>query len=294
MKNSSLRVLTRFRLVLIVVLLFGLILVPMNSVAAAGVRYAKPTATGTGDCLSWVNACTLQNALTNASSGDETWVMQGTHTAGTARTATFLLKSGVAVYGGFAGTETARDARNYKTNVTTLSGEIGAAGTSDNAYHVVTGSGTNGTTILDGFTITAGNADQFTDPNHCGGGMYNSAGSPMLENVTFSGNFAYIGGGMANYNSSNPFLKNVTFSGNSADNGGGIYNSAGSPILENVTFSGNSSYWGGAMANIHSSPILTNVILWGNTAYSGAQSYNDSTSTATITNNRANVVGKFH
>jgi hypothetical protein len=58
---------------------------------AAGIRYATPV--GSGDCTSWANACTLQTALTGASSGDEIWAAAGTHkpTAGAERSATFQL-----------------------------------------------------------------------------------------------------------------------------------------------------------------------------------------------------------
>jgi len=185
----------------------------------------------------------LQAALTGSAFGDEIWAAAGTYkpTAGTDRTATFQLIEGVAVYGGFAGVETARDQRNPATNVTILSGDIGAAGNSDNSYHVVTG--VTGAT-LDGFTITAGTADAH------GGGMYNYSSSPTLTNVTFSGNSsANEGGGMYNYSSS-PTLTNVTFSGNTADNGGG---------MENYN---------------KSSPQIRNTIFWGNTASIGAQIYN--------------------
>ncbi len=53
---------------------------------AAVISYAKPAATGTGDCLSWANACTLQTALTEAIFG-EVWVAAGTHKPGAARRA---------------------------------------------------------------------------------------------------------------------------------------------------------------------------------------------------------------
>jgi hypothetical protein len=270
---------------------------------AAWIWYTKPG--GTGDCSSWANACTLQTALTDAVSGDEIWAAAGTYkpTTGADRTATFQLKDGVALYGGFAGkvTETHRTDRNPATNLTTLSGDIGTAGVnSDNSVHVVKGA--TGAT-LDGFTITAGNNANGTFPNDRGGGMYNSYSSPTLTNVTFSGNSAIYGGGMYNGYSS-PTLTNVTFSGNSAQQGGGMYNGYSSPVLINVTFSGNSATnGGGGLYNDHSSPTLTNVtfsgnlatnggggmyngyssspqirntILWGNTAPSGAQIYNDS------------------
>jgi len=251
-------------ILLVVVSILALTLSPLGikPVRAATTRYAAPGATGAGDCASWATACTLQTALTNAGSGDEIWVAAGTHkpTTGTDRAATFQLKS-VSIYGGFAGTETARNQRDFTANVTILSGEIGAAGNGDNSYHVVTGA--DGAT-LDGFTITAGNANG-SSPNDSGGGMYNDSDSPMLTNIIFGGNSATnYGGGMWNTTRSLA-LTNVTFSGNSATDGGGMYNDTGSPALTDVTFSGNStSGAGGGMYYSAGSSALTNVTFSGN------------------------------
>ena len=64
---------------------------------ASSVLYVQPG--GTGGCSSWADACGLQTALTDAVAGDEIWVAEGTYkpTSGTDRTATFQLKSGVAL-----------------------------------------------------------------------------------------------------------------------------------------------------------------------------------------------------
>jgi len=208
----------------------ALILAPVSPAHAAGVRYAAPSAMGSGNCSSWANACTLQTALAGAASGDEIWVKMGVHYPGSNRTDTFTLKNGVALYGGFAGTETSRDQRDWQANLTILSGDIDQNDTNtdgnyiaetwddiqgNNAYHVVTGNGSNNTAVLDGFIITAGQANG-SFPHYYGGGMYNSSSNPTLTNVTFSGNSATFGGGMYNNNNSNPTLTNVTFSGNSA------------------------------------------------------------------------------
>jgi len=195
---------TRQKLILttisILTLLAGTVLVPARSARAqTSIRYAKPGTTGAGDCSSWVDACTLQTALTGAASIDEIWVMQGTHTPGTARTDTFQLISGLAVYGGFVGTETALGQRNPTAYPTILSGDIGTIGdNTDNIYHVVTGSGTDSTAILDGFTIDAGSANG-PYPDGIDGGMYNDGGSPTLANITFSNN---VGGNAANWRNS--------------------------------------------------------------------------------------------
>src|SRR5262249_39547213 len=154
------------------------------------------------------------------------------------RAISFVLDAGVAVYGGFAGTETQLSQRDWVHHVTTLSGDIGKAGDStDNSYHVVHSSGLDKTAVLDGFTLTARNPNG-TEPHVSGGGLYTLNSSPTLTNVTFSSNSATsYGGGMYNANSS-PALTNVTFSGNSATSGGGMDNEASSsPALTNVTFS---------------------------------------------------------
>jgi hypothetical protein len=257
---------------------------------ASRTLYVDGDASGANDGLSWANAFTdLQSALTFADAGDEIWVAEGTYkpTSGTDRSATFQLKSGVGLYGGFAGTETSRDQRDWVAHPTLLSGDIGAVDDgSDNSYHVLTGSGTDATAILDGFTVTGGHANGGSWPDFVGGGMYNDSGSPTLTNVTFSGNVANNdGGGMGNNNSS-PRLTNVTFSGNSAGNdGGGMGNNNSSPTLVNVTFSGNSaSNDGGGMGNSDGSPTLVNVTFSGNSANNDGGGMGNSDGSPTLTN----------
>ncbi|MFN8473345.1 MAG: choice-of-anchor Q domain-containing protein [Anaerolineae bacterium] len=233
----------------------------------------------------WANAYpTLTAALAQANacaSVTQIWVAQGTYkpTSGTDRSATFQLKNNLAVYGGFTSGQSSLSQRNANpaTNNTVLSGDLNGddganfANHGENSYNVVTGSGTDGTAILDGFTVSGGDANNSSlgCPAACGGGMYNDNGSPTLTNVTFSGNSATTGGGILN-NYGSPTLTNVAFSGNSATTGGGILNIIGSPTLTNVTFSGNSAYDGGAMFNSGGNPTLTNVTFSGNTAQGGS------------------------
>jgi predicted outer membrane repeat protein len=245
---------------------------------SATILYVKPG--GSGFCTSWAEACELQAALLEADPGEEIWVQAGvyTPTSGADRTATFHLESGVAIYGGFAGTETERAQRDWETNVTILSGDIGVADdNSDNSYHVVTGSGVNVTAVLDGFIIIDGNANGGSNADY-GGGMYNNAGSPRLANLIFFDNSAvYAGGGMVNLAGSNPTLTDVAFSDNSANRGGGMYSATSSNSeLENVTFSSNSADIGGGMYNTGSNPELENVTFSSNTAIYGGGVYNTS------------------
>jgi predicted outer membrane repeat protein len=230
----------------------------------------------------WETAATnLQDVLILAHPLDQIWVSQGTYTPDTGndqtagdRASTFQLKSGIALYGGFQGLETDLTDRNPSIYSTILSGDLlqndGAnfANNSDNAHHVVTGSGTDNTAILDGFTITAGNANGGGNSGNKGGALYNSTGSPTLTNCILSGNSAYNEGGAIYNVSSSPTLTHCILSGNSSGSfGGAIYNEDSSPTLTNCSFSGNLASSGGAIYNFGSSPTLTHCSLSDNTAY---------------------------
>jgi PKD repeat protein len=213
------------------VVVLGLLLSPWLAAPRLGeparaqggtVWYVKPAATG--NCLSWATACELQTALTASAAGDQIRVAAGTYkpTTGTDRSATFLMRAGVGIYGGFAGTETSRDQRNPNpaTNGTVLSGDIGIPNNSDdNVYHVVSSSGVTETAVLDGFTINGGNANGPASSDDSGGGMYNyNSSSPTLANVAFSGNTGGSGGGMANFGpASAPSLYNSILWANSSE-----------------------------------------------------------------------------
>lgn len=235
-----------------------------------GPYYVNVAAAGSGDCQSWGSACTLQTALSSVSSGDEIWAKQGTHlpTSGSDRSISFSLVNGVGLYGGFDGTETARDQRDPAAHMTTLCGDIGASGTmTDNSYHVVYSSLVEPTTVLDGFTITDGNANYGNNYNDLGAGMLNNHSSPTVSNVSFTNNQAYRGGGMANIYTSAPQLLNLTFFNNHADtdHGGGLWNFQSSPSITNATFTGNMAKYGAAISNMdNSNPVFKNITVKGN------------------------------
>ncbi len=240
------------------------------------IYYVDDTAAGLNNGTSWVNAYTsLQSALTSASiAGTEIWVAAGTYkpTTTTTRTIAFALKNNIAIYGGFAGSETFRHQRDKSANETILSGDIGTIGTwTDNSYHVVTGNSTDGTAVLSDVTIKDGRADAGGDADK-GGGILITAGSPTISNVRFLHNYGYNhGGGIAiQVTTTNPTrVINCTFSGNSSNaNGAGIavFNGAKATIV-NSTFTGNNAP-AGALTVFTAGTVVTarNIILYGNTS----------------------------
>ena len=228
-----------------------------TAAGAATTLCVKPVPAGTG-C--WATAYTeLQLALAAAGSGDEIWVAAGTYkpTASADRTISFAMKNGVGVYGGFNGTETLRSQRDPVANATVLSGDIGAAGSgADNSFHVVTSDGSvTSSGVLDGFTITAGQADGNPASNQeRGGGIWINGGSPSFANLIVTGNSALDQGGGIRVTSASPTIltsqivsNSVPFSGA----GAGIYSGGGSSvylqscILRSNVISGASTGGGG-------------------------------------------------
>jgi len=283
------------------------------------VIYVDADALGANDGSSWADAYNyIQDALMMALDGDEIRVAQGVYKPdqfvlsdrpSRGREETFQLKNGVTLKGGYAGFgEPDPNVRNVKRFETILSGDLnaddGPSGTNvgDNSRHVVTGSGTDDTAIIDGVTITAGYADgidgEFPFVNN-GAGMYNENGSPTLINCTFTQNivvlydYEYGGLGAAIYNlHSRPVIKNCTFRGNSTGGGhGAVYSESSSPMISDCTFQDNegggiefqyetraavsrcsfignvSGYGSGINCEYGSSPAIGDCVFIGNTAW---------------------------
>lgn len=227
---------TTYRKIIAVLILLSCV----NSLFAQGKTYyvkADSEITTSGnDGLSWDKAITLTEALRQARAGDEIWVKGYEDITGHIYKAPkdgFVLPSGVAMYGGFAGDE------NNKNNLptgrhkyqmkyqTALVGDIDTndkasqqliiypenTTRTDNAIHVltlqmgVTQDNTNDgnkPTIVSGFLIAAGNASgENTSANGRGGGIYvvnnsndNNAGSRYfrISQCNFANNYGMRGG----------------------------------------------------------------------------------------------------
>ena len=200
------------------------------------------------DGTSWATAYRhLACALPNESSSVEVWIARGIYVPGTLGDNSFQLRNTVDLYGGFVGTETSRSQRpqfvqpssvNFDaSSYTVLSGDVngdddrvGFTNIHDNVNHVLTGTGVNVPTLLDGLVVSGGNADTSNPNDAVGGGLLNRDGSLTLSNMAFVANGAYNGAGIAHF-SSELRLTNVKFLGNQAVNsGGGIYVQNGSVI----------------------------------------------------------------
>ncbi len=243
---------------------------------------------------SWATAYrNLQTALSAAPTNAEIWVAQGIYKPTTTidRTISFNIPSGRMLFGGFVGTETTQSQRDFRANPTILSGEIGSSATvDDNSYHIVTFFAANNATILDGFTIIAGNANltsfgTYPPPsptvqpitiNDGGGVSLDNGSSPVVINCKIISNRAVFGGGLFATNNSNPTIKNTIFMGNEATFGGATYHLGSNPIYQEILMAGNKAT-GGAMYNNGSNPIITNATITGNGGISGTVFNSNST-----------------
>jgi predicted outer membrane repeat protein len=225
---------------------------------------------GSGKGASWADATgSLSWALANAKPGVQVWVAEGTYSpVGGGRNASFNIPAKVQVLGGFKGFESNASERNPSVNKTILSGEIGTPGIADNTFNVVT---LENTATLDGFTITAGNANKESaegEKTRCGGAIFimgNLEGvSPRIVNCTIKGNRAMDGAGVyvnGRNAACNPVFENCYFTENEAAlDGGAIYsdgrlNGKSNLILTNCTFEKNMGTYGGAICNATESGV---------------------------------------
>jgi hypothetical protein len=259
--------------------------------AFPNILYVDSHATGSNTGSSWTNAfATLTAALSFAIAGETIEVAAGSYypTTTSDRTATFQLINGVTLEGGFGGVLSATpNARNPVTTPTILSGDIGTLGnTSDNSYHVVTGSNVNFTATLDGFTITAGQADANATSDiddAIGGGMFIDDGSPTINDCTFTNNFSIVyGGGIFEQDNAAPVISDCTFTNNIAGTsplynafGGAIGNYGANPYIVDCTFTANSANspdgqaQGGAIENEYSTPTIVSCTFTQNFATAG-------------------------
>jgi len=281
--------------------------------------YVDDSAVGANDGSSWEDAFNeYYDGLDAAVLDNKIIVAQGTYlpdTAGLAepRDATFQMKNGVTIEGGYAGfgepDPDARDVELYETILsgdllgndnpdTPLEGLLEDPSRLDNCYHVVynpTGSNLNESAILDGFTVTSGNADgsSSAERSNVGGGMLNRDSSPTVTNCTFirnsaDGQYGGSGAGMASMYCSTTVTDCKFISNIATGVGGGMYEAESKATITGCTFSGNSAGGGGGMCNADddndSVPTVSNCTFVGNSSGKGAGMYNTEGGMAIVSN----------
>ena len=230
-----------------------------------GRHYVRAGATGDGS--SWTQASgDLAGLMAGAVPGTEIWVQAGTYyptvcmgsCSDADRLASFRLRAGVRVVGGFSGSETDA-AEASPTNVTVLSGDIGRVNDpSDNAYTVVYCRDCGTDAALSNLTITGGYADRsgsnVTQRGAAGAGVYldgsqGRVASPTLTDCSIVNNDSRGQGGGLYLNgfsdgAASPRLVRCLVAFNTARaDGGGMYvlalDGTASPRLQETTFRNN-------------------------------------------------------
>ena len=186
---------------------------------------------------------------------DEVWVEGGSYSG------PVTLSNNATVIGSLSGTEDPTTFNLYKrdfiNNASTITGNGGTG-------RIINGSDTNGTAIINGFTIKNGSGNT-------GAGLYlDNANGTGVSFCTFHQNTATNGGAITCLQSYLA-LSNSLFTGNTAsEKGGAIYLAANSQLQAyNCTFAGNFSPWGGGA--IHSQ--LNCLVTLSNCTLAGNQSY---------------------
>jgi hypothetical protein len=199
-----------------------------------------------GNGLSWAAAFkSIQEAVDAAASGDEIWVKAATYVL----TGPILINENVAIYGGFAGAETERGQRNWRTYITTVDG-----GGVSQCFDI------SANAMVDGLVITRGYA------LNGGGAHVHQSYTASFGNCRFWDNRAGNSGGAIVGDSCQLILDNCAFSGNKAISGATVYSNGANLTIQNCTFSGNgdgTTVSAGAVGGSGGSVTVKSSILWG-------------------------------
>ncbi len=251
--------------------------------AIADVWYVdKDNHSGVEDGTTWQTAfTTIQPAVDTAKAdgGGEVWVAEGVYNEprrGTSvrydevETGTLMVYEGIALYGGFSGTEAARSERSLSLYKTIIDGSNTLEGKPAACVVYLDANST-----IDGFTITGGDSREFKDPP----AALTTKSSDydigiVIENCIFEENHAIDGhsavglGSIVNVRncffrnnnarsaSGNSYFYDCIFENNNGAYSGGSPNKAAAPLFIRCIFRGNHATIGGALGIHFASAII--------------------------------------
>lgn len=232
------------------------------------IRYVMETAKGTGDGTSWENASgdlqKMIDELATVNAPGEVWVAKGEYRPitqiieGVQYAASFRMRDGIDVYGGFAGTETSKadrlkgDMPWIYTNETVLLGadyENNTAAWANNQWNVTSSSrhvvwfapmsgeeDFKSVTVLDGVTIKGGAAnggEGLTDfATDKGGGVYMGLNATLQNSIVTENTSKGNGGGV--YVNAGRVVSSLIYNNSAATDGGGVFVSGAGLVLRSM------------------------------------------------------------
>ena len=262
------------------------------------VRYADGNSTAYDqDGLSWSSAYVLIQDAINAAQDAiqaqidaedmvnpeeegpycEVWVAAGTYAVYQGnQTDTIELKPGIHFYGGFSGNEEYREARDLNGAKTVLDGK----GEDASVCHVVTAAGEKSSQeiIIDGFTITGGNACPGSSDRRDGhGGGLIAYGKTLVSNCVFESNLSDQGGAIKLERANKAAIINTDFFSNESRGSGGAVSTkyVDELLIKNGRFLSNRAGWNGGAVNRGARIIIADCIFHGNQSSLNPECYKD-------------------
>ncbi len=256
---------------------FLVLLVSSANASHAAIWYVDNESTCTTSCgTSWGSEFdSIQSAVDAAAGNDEIWIKMGSYASPASPTITpqgpatgiNIMNKNVALYGGFAGTETVRSQRDWANNVTIVTGN-----NITRSFYI-----SDSTVRIDGLTIQDGYAGG-PQPNYGGAGVWSHQNNLTIANCVLKNNTAFIEGGAINAYSDNDgtiTLVNCIFFDNYSGGGqfslqavgGAIYKKNCNMNIINCTFVDNTAEAeAGAIYQYLGTTNIRNSIFWGNYA----------------------------
>ncbi|RIK62396.1 MAG: hypothetical protein DCC65_17520 [Planctomycetota bacterium] len=222
-----------------------------------------------GNGSSWTNAynnlATAITAAVNNPGADEIWVAEGTYKPANA-SSSFNLQQQLQIYGGFLGLayggggESLRSQRNFASNETILSGDIGTIGDrADNCLTVVKDQSGSAAAVIDGFTIRDGVGTGGAGIEIGDGSSPTIANCRFLNNGVIDPDFESFGGAVYFNGSSAAIFVDTVFQDNRAYRGGAVWlqsASASAPTFQRCRFEKNQArVRGGAIENLNNTSL---------------------------------------